>query len=365
MTGSELTPGPETAMASQQAGRVPRATSGWAGRLILLPALGSLLLLWLWPLPSTGTDAGRSASAASGEPVPGITTPASLVSSPLTRGAREASCRDAPAGEAVLSAVAAAAASNDPELRSQALEALLDALDRDEGYRLLSLMAVRPPGEGSGEFVVLLLHHLADADAGGLEQWARGLQEGPMRTAAFTAVALQRSEGDAPGAMAWARGLGTSSAETTAALQVATELGTAAPTAALDLAAALPASPERDQCLAHCVAQWAAVEPSAAATWAGAVEDEELRSRLLSRVVTAMADQDPWAAADLTAVALPPGPVQASAAVAVAQRWAQRDPEAARSWAAGFPDTRLREDVRLALEQVSRGRPRPGTTASD
>ena len=241
----------------------------------------------------------------------------------------------------------------------------MDGLDRDEGLHLLSLMSARPPGEGSEEFAVLLLHRLAGADADGLEQWARGLPEGTMCAAAFTAVALQRSDRDGPGAVAWARGLGNSNAETTAALQVATELAGVEPAEALDLAARMPASEERDQCLVHCVAQWAAAEPSAAATWAGAVENEELRARLLSRAVTAMADQDPGAAADWTAVALPPGPVQAGAAVAVAQRWAQRDPEAAQSWAAGFPDARLREDVGRALDQVTRGRRGPGNAVSN
>lgn len=258
----------------------------------------------------------------------------------------------ASAAEAVLAGVADAGSGDEPEVKNQAVEAVVNGLGTDDGYHLLDLVASRPAA-ASEEFCALLLQRLAATDANGLERWARGTPEGTLQTAAFTTLALERCREDEAGAMAWARGLGTSSAEKAAAIQVAIERARSEPAQALDLAAGLPASADRDECLAHCVAQWAANAPTEAAAWAGAVADGALRARLLSRVVVAMADSDPQSAAKLAAVALPPGREQARAAVAVAQRWGQRDADAARGWVDMFPDADLRQDGLAALEPVT------------
>jgi len=284
----------------------------------------------------------------------------------LWRGAQGAAALDSEIGDPVLTAVIAAGALEDAEARGSVLQELAWGLSADEGYRLLSLMAsASSPSSSSDEFVRLLLRRLAEADVAALEHWARDLPEGTMRAAAFTALALQRSEVDGLGAVEWARHLGSSASEAAALVQVATELARLAPVDALDLAGRLPASPLRDQCLAHGVAQWAATEPVAAAAWAAGVDDNALRARLLARVVTAMAATDPEAAADWTAGALPQGPVQVGTAVAVAQRWAQLDPEAARSWTGTFPDDRLRKAALAAVEQATRGQPRHEAPAGE
>lgn len=242
---------------------------------------------------------------------------------------------------------------DDLEAQTDALRDLAEGLTPDEGYRLLGRLTAEGSPSLADELSRLVLRRFARVDRDALEQWAGDLPEHPLRTAAFTAAALHRSQEDTIAALEWARGLGTSPSEVVAVMQVAIEAAGVVPVAALDVAARLPASPERDQGLAHGVAQWAAIEPERAAEWASGLADESLRTLLLGRITVAMAGKDPLAAARWVAGALPPGLQQSTAAVAVAQRWAQQDTTAARAWVEQFPDVRLRADGLTAIQQAT------------
>lgn len=320
-------------------------------------ALAALVLGWYgaWPphchyaesfSPSAGPELGKPQA---------IVRAASNVD--LGRAARNASSLRSASQDPVLSGLAAATELGDLEARDLAVRELAAATRLEEAYHALGLLVSAPPTAPAREFATLLLRRLAEHDVAALERWARSLPDNAMRTAAFAALALRRCAVDASAALAWARQLGSSPAETTAALEVATELAPAQPADALDLAARQPSSLQRNRCLAHCVAQWAVIEPGEAAAWAVAVEDDGLREQLLARLITALAAEDPRTAANWAASALAAGPAQAGTAVAVAQRWAQRDLAAARAWAEAFPDERLRQATLAAVEQATSGQP--------
>jgi len=340
---------PSAAKRPRRGSQARRVSAAW----VWLPVVGTILFLWLRIFSAPVAQVGN---AAPDPPAPPRLGGADLRQSSAVSPSRVltgAPILAASAAEAVLAGVSDAGSGDEPEVKSQAVEAMVSGLGTDDGYHLLDLVASRSPGAASEEFCALLLQRLAATDAEGLERWAREAPEGALQTAAFTSLALERCREDEAGAVTWARGLGTSSAENAAAIQVAIERARTEPAQALDLVAGLPASTDRDEGLAHCVAQWAANAPAEAATWAEAVADGALRARLLSRVVVAMADSDPRSAAELAAVALPPGREQAGAAVAVAQRWGQRDADAARVWVGMFPDADLRQDGLAALEPVA------------
>lgn len=270
-------------------------------------------------------------------------------------------------GDEVLSELAAAEALDDPGARVAAWQALVRRLNSDEGQRLLELVEARQPNSDVSEVAALLRQRLAATDPVGFEAWARAQPEGESRAAAFATLAVTACEADGHRALEWARGLdwASSPSAANAVLQVASELARTEPAAALDLAAALPVSVQRDECLAHCVAQWAVRESAAAVAWATEIEDLALRQQMVAQVVTALAEEEPRAAAEWTARALPPGTVQARAAVAVAQRWSKTEPESARAWITAFPDDQLRRDAWAAVEQAIVPSEQPAGEAAD
>lgn len=337
---------------------------GW---LVLVLASAGLVLGWHSLLPVDRRAAERLATRPGAGPADGepSVTARAVPKAGLARGTSEVSLVHEGDPESFLRDMIPVSDPDDPEARCTAVREFVATTSPEEAYPLLSQLAVAPPAEATREFVPLLLDHLAEADVHTLERWARNLPDNTMRAEAFVALALQRSAADGSAAAEWARHLGPSTAEAAAAIQVATELARTRPAEALDLAAGLPASLQRDQCLAHGVAQWAAHEPTEAAAWAVAVEDDLLRDQLLARVIPAMAEEDPRAAADWAALALPEGPAQTSAAVAVAQRWAQHDLVSARAWVEAFPDGRLRQTALDAVEQAISSQPQSDTPAAD
>ncbi len=122
------------------------------------------------------------------------------------------------------------------------------------------------------------------------------------------------------------------------------------PADALTALAELPPSAERDEAIVHATAQWGALDPRAASAWASGLPANELRERACTAAAVAMADRDPHAAADFVATQMTEGLSLRTAAVAVAQRWAQQDAPAARAWAGQFPTGPLRED---ALREIT------------
>lgn len=330
---------------------------------LVLAAIASIVLSFC-TLPPTPNAASTHALAQSTQPQTPVAPP--TTSAPDTpRPAAPVAARTLAEIESdVLAEVAAIEAFDDPDARSSAFDDLADHLDTEVCYRLLSRASAAPATPPGPELTRRMLRRLAADDPHTLEQWARTLPEDVLRTDALVAVALHHSDQNRLEALDWAQRLGGAPSEVAAAIQVATEAAGIAPTEALDLAARLPASPARDQCLAFCVAQWAAIDPTGSAAWTATIPNVSLRTLLLNRVVTAMATADPVTAANWTADALPPGTLQSRTAVAVAQRWAQRDPQAAQSWVDTFDDSRLRSCAATAIDQTAGGQaqadPAPG-----
>ncbi len=315
-------------------------------------AIVTLSALAAWWRPTTGiTDSG----IANLKPLAAANATAPPSGFPQPSLARRHAARIVPAAEATESLQARLAAievQDDPEAQTFALTHLAESLMPGEGYRLLDWLAVESSSPAADELSRLVLQHLANTNLNSLERWAGNQPEEPLRIWAFETVALQRCQENTTDALTWAQGLGSSSAEVAAAIQVATGAARDEPIAALGLAARLPVSPARDDCLAYGVAQWAARDPERAAEWANAVPEEAVRARLLARVAIAMADADPVAAARWVATGVSPGPHQANAAAAVAQRWAQQDRSAAQLWVDAFSDLPLRATASEAIRQA-------------
>lgn len=98
--------------------------------------------------------------------------------------------------------------------------------------------------------------------------------------------------------------------------------------------AARRSSTERDQALIHAVSQWADEAPEDAAAWLDRFPQGELHDWLACAMVTAMAEHDPAKAGSHIESQMGEGLPRTHAIVAVAQRWAQRSPDAARQWLA-------------------------------
>lgn len=110
--------------------------------------------------------------------------------------------------------------------------------------------------------------------------------------------------------------------------------------------------------------EWAATDPESAVAWAHQIADPTLRDSVLAGVAAAWGDADPVAAATLAAKGLPPGRQQADAVIAIVQRWAQTDPQAAAQWVAEFPESTLRATALDNLANLWAGEVRAVTPGS-
>jgi hypothetical protein len=122
------------------------------------------------------------------------------------------------------------------------------------------------------------------------------------------------------------------------------------PANALGALAQLPSSAERNAAIAHAAGQWGARDGVAASAWAGQLAPGDLREHACSALAVAMAERDPRAAADFVATQISDGVLLKTAAVAVAQRWAQQQPAAAKAWAEQFAPGPIRDD---ALREIA------------
>jgi hypothetical protein len=93
---------------------------------------------------------------------------------------------------------------------------------------------------------------------------------------------------------------------------------------------------------------WARTAPDAALTWTLSRPPGE-REDLMAQLAIGMTHADPQLAADFAGEFLPDGPGRALALAGIAAGWAQRDPAAAATWAAGLNDTATKRE---ALAQV-------------
>jgi hypothetical protein len=156
-------------------------------------------------------------------------------------------------------------------------------------------------------------------------------------------------------ALRWASALPLAE-RATAVVAAANEAARTKPAEALAALVELDSSADRDAAITHAASQWAVLDPKGAAAWAADGAPGELREQTCSAVAIAIAERDPRTAAGFVASQMADGVSLRTAAVAVAQRWAQQDGDAAKAWAEQFPEAALRENALKEIEFQRRQR---------
>lgn len=197
-------------------------------------------------------------------------------------------------------------------------------------------------GQGNNEIFQQLVRRWVQADGRAAAAWAEQLPPGAARQGALEAVAIEWAGADLNSAAAWARQLPDVSEQQTLLLAVANESVRRDPLEALRLAAELPPAPGRDEMVRRAVMEWALSDASAAVDWASLIPDTTLREQVMASAAIAGAESAPDAAAKLAVENLPAGRLLDDTVVAIVQRWAQQQPEAAAAWVESFPGGSLR-----------------------
>jgi hypothetical protein len=163
-------------------------------------------------------------------------------------------------------------------------------------------------------------------------------------------AALKFAEEDPAKGLEWAQSI-KDQAERTAALR---ELAWSCANSQLEVAVAavdqMPPGEDRNKLTAHLAASWATKDSAAALDWAKGRADEDERDEALGGWTVAMGESSPVVAATLAADEIRPGLAQNRAVVAVLQRWAQKDFDAAKDWVDKFPEGHLKDDALRELE---------------
>jgi hypothetical protein len=200
-----------------------------------------------------------------------------------------------------------------------------------------------------GELLGLLAADWAGQDPEPALAWASGAADVALRDEILVSLSIGWATRAGPEAVAWSQSLKDEGLRERVQLAIGSELARADPAQALALVDGLPASAEKDELLKRVVGQMTASAPPAVVSWAQEIKDEGVRAECLALVATVWANQEPGQAALLTASSIPAGGTQERAVVAVVQRWAQQDPEAAGNWVAAFPQGTLQD---IALENL-------------
>jgi hypothetical protein len=207
-------------------------------------------------------------------------------------------------------------------------------------------------GTNAAEFRELLLRRWAGSDPKAAALWSSSVQNAAIASSATKQVAAIWADNDLSAALDWAKAMQEGPPREAAIVAIGYEAARTNSLEAFDLAASLPPSSERDALLLHFVRQWSAVEPGEAVDWASRVPDTGLREQLLSAAAITAATQDPRGAASLIARNLTPGRLQDQAAVAIVERWAQTDPQAAAAWISQFPEGSVKAVASQALALI-------------
>ena len=188
------------------------------------------------------------------------------------------------------------------------------------------------------------LHPLAAA------AWVRKLPDGAIKDGLLEDVAIVWAEKDSIAALEWAKGLPVDGGRQIAVLATGYEAGRTDPTNAVMAAMALESGAARNQLILYAVKQWSAADPMAALGWVEAVKEGGLRDELFADLATAWAQQDGEAAAQLASKVIRQDAVHRRAVVAVVQRWAQANPDAARAWVVRLSDPALKSNCWEAVD---------------
>jgi hypothetical protein len=230
----------------------------------------------------------------------------------------------------------------DPDRLVESLEHVAKSISEAELSATLDLFAHDADPEAA-ELCQLLVRRWAESDPSAAAAWTSELPEGSLSKAASEQIAIAWANTDLPAAADWVLAMPEGDARHAATLVLAYEASRSEPIAALLLAETLPPSDERDHLLVHAVSQWAGTDSTAAATWVTEVPDPALSERLVAAVAIVLAEEDAVAAGTLVVNRLAAGNEQDRAVVAIVQRWAQYDPQAAAGWVSQFPDISSRD----------------------
>ncbi|MEO5715137.1 MAG: hypothetical protein ABIT37_16785 [Luteolibacter sp.] len=173
--------------------------------------------------------------------------------------------------------------------------------------------------------------------------FAFGLPPGEVRETFLRQLCVAWARKDAEKALAWSDRLDDAADRRRVRSTVCIAVAESDPHLAVGLA--LRHGSEGDDSgglLENLSAQWADREPAAALDWVRTHPDGEWHDRLLARVAFVLSKSDPHAAACHVAKDMEPGTLQDEAVISILHQWIMKDPQAAASWAAAFPEGDLR-----------------------
>jgi hypothetical protein len=209
--------------------------------------------------------------------------------------------------------------------------------------------SLRDDGTNATEFRDLLLRRWAEMNPKAVIAWAGSVGDPALAASSVSQAATVWADQDLSGALEWAKAMPEGPSREAAIVAIGYEGARTNSLEAFDLAASLPASAERDALLLQFVRQWSATESADALDWVDGIPDVNLREELLAAAAVTAATRDPQAAASIIATNLNRGRAQDQAAVAIVQRWAQTDPQAAASWVSQFPEGSVKAAASQAL----------------
>lgn len=235
-------------------------------------------------------------------------------------------------------------------LAAAAVAALVPGADL---HTWLGELTADPLPPAAAELRRLLLRRWAHEDRTAAVAWAERASGPTLRRDALAQVALAWGDEDLADALRWLWDLPEDEARDEALALLGYELARTDPVAAVRLAADLPDGRDREPLLLHALSQWAAADPVAALDWARGLAQHDLQQRALGCLAVAAAEEFPAEAAALLSQDLSASADRAAAAVSIAQRWVQQDPDAAAAWAQTLPSGAARDAAVANLVAIS------------
>ena len=234
-----------------------------------------------------------------------------------------------------------AGSAEDPDRRDELLEQAVALMVEKDPAAALAFLGRSSSPELREEFQARLLHDWAErapeqARAAVLEM------EGDPSPRLLAIVHETWADHDLAAAVASLDSLPAGDAAEQAAISIAGEAIRTDPGQALKLLAPLPPSPERDSLLIRAATEWTGPSEADAIAWARRIDEPALRMSVFAGIATALGETRPEAAAGLALETIGPGKLLDDTVVAIIQRWAQSDPQAAAMWIEGFPTGSLR-----------------------
>src|SRR5688572_25676263 len=197
------------------------------------------------------------------------------------------------------------------------------------------------------------LSALISLDPSAAARLLEDLEHGPLREEFLRRLAQGWGVQDSSAALAWASGLAIREERDAALVDVCLHMAQADPLEALWRARDLLPGEQHYWVRESLLQQWAEKDLSAALAWANAYPPGEQREKVLARIALVQSQSAPADAAQLVATEIPPGDVQAEAAMSVLHQWAMRDWPAAAAWLAQFSDGPLRERAERELAGIA------------